>query len=140
MPLKPRGKPFGKGHDLGANHRFVKGVSGNPGGRIQYRREKLANHFYADLLRDWRKHGTDAIVSMRENDPAKYVSVVASVVPKELLISGEVTHYHELSDAELDARITEAIASGLAAAAAVAAEGGESGSAGVAGGTPETLQ
>lgn len=33
---KPRGKPFPKGHSIGAAFRYPKGVSGNPGGRPRF--------------------------------------------------------------------------------------------------------
>ena len=140
MPKAPSGRPYAPGNNVGASTRFVKGVSGNPGGKIKHRREKLANYFYYDLLRDWKQHGAQAIAATRETDPAKYVTVVASVVPKEILVSGEVTHYTELSDAELDARITEAVTAGLAQALADTAARDESAGAGDAGGAAETLQ
>jgi len=76
-----------------------KGQSGNPKGRPKGSRNKLAEHFIADLQADWEEHGVEAIKQMRENNPADYVKVVAGILPKELNVKTSVVE--ELSDDEL---------------------------------------
>ena len=66
---------------------FKPGQSGNPAGRPKGARSKLAEAFVDALLADWKENGVEAIVAMREDKPADYVKVVASLLPKE--ITGE---------------------------------------------------
>ncbi len=70
-----------------ASTRFKPGQSGNPAGRPKGARSKLAEAFVDALLADWKENGVEAIVAMREDKPADYVKVVASLLPKE--ITGE---------------------------------------------------
>lgn len=66
------------------------GQSGNPAGRQKGVRNKLSEAFITDVLQDWQKGGTEAIVKCREEDPAAYLRVVASLIPKEFkLTEGE---------------------------------------------------
>ena len=97
-----------------------KGQSGNPKGRPKGSRNKLAEHFIADLQADWEEHGVEAIKQMRENNPADYVKVVAGILPKELNVKTSVVE--ELSDDELAAGIA-ALQSLIAAQAVGEGEG-----------------
>jgi len=63
---------------------FKPGQSGNPAGRPKGARSKLGQAFIADLLADWEEHGAAALIKTREKDPAAYVRVVASLLPKEI--------------------------------------------------------
>lgn len=60
------------------------GQSGNPGGRPVGSRVKLQGDFMRELAEDFAKHGKSAIVEVRENEPAAYLKVVASLMPKEV--------------------------------------------------------
>lgn len=60
------------------------GQSGNPAGRPKGARSKLGEAFLKGLLDDFTEHGIAAIIKVREDKPADYVKVVASILPKEL--------------------------------------------------------
>lgn len=60
------------------------GVSGNPAGRPKGSRNKLGEDFTQALYDDFKQHGVAAVVATRERDPAKYVSIIASLLPKEV--------------------------------------------------------
>ena len=82
---------------------FKPGESGNPAGRPKGSRNKLGEAFIADLHEDWSENGKAALVACREQNPAAYVKVVASLLPKDVNIN--VTAIDELSDDELAAAI-----------------------------------
>lgn len=63
---------------------FKPGQSGNPGGKPVHARNKLQNAFLLKLAADFEKNGEEAIVACREKDPAKYVQIVAALMPKQV--------------------------------------------------------
>ena len=65
---------------------FKPGQSGNPQGRPKGSRNKLGEQFLSNLQDDWLKHGPAALVRAREEKPMEYVKMVASLLPKELLL------------------------------------------------------
>lgn len=67
-----------------AQYRFAPGQSGNPGGKAVNARNKLQNAFLLKLAADFEKNGEEAIVACREKDPAKYVQIVAALMPKQV--------------------------------------------------------
>lgn len=85
--------------------RFVAGNSGN-GGRPKGSRNKLGEAFIADLHEDWSENGKAALVACRTENPAAYVKVVASLLPKDVNIN--VTAINELSDDDLAAALAAA--------------------------------
>ena len=73
----PRGRPIQKGQVLGRP--FKKGEGGRPPGA----RNKLKASFLEILLADFEANGADAIRRVREEEPATYLKVIASLLPKE---------------------------------------------------------
>ncbi len=67
-------------------HLFKSGAEwrGNALGRPKGIKQKLANDFIQALADDFDKHGKAAIVTVREQDPAKYLDVVCKLVPKDV--------------------------------------------------------
>ncbi|MCP5081626.1 MAG: hypothetical protein GY948_08010 [Alphaproteobacteria bacterium] len=84
------------GRDPG-NGRFLAGNKG--GGRPKGSRNKLGEQFIADLYAEWQEHGAEALTAMREEKPAEFVKVVASVMPKELHLKNDP--FKDISDEEL---------------------------------------
>lgn len=66
MPLKP----------------FEKGNPGGPG-RPKGSRNKLSEDFLRDAHNAWQDHGVQALKVMAQDEPAKFVQVIASIVPKQ---------------------------------------------------------
>lgn len=93
------------------------GQSGNPKGRPKGSRHKLSEDFLKALSDDFSQNGTRVIAQVRQEDPAKYLTIVAQVVPKEneLNIKGD--------DAFM--KIWQAVASGAMAAMIEQGEDGE---------------
>ena len=63
------------------------GESGNPKGRPKGGRNKLSEAFLADLCKAWEDYGVEAIKTVAATDPASFLRVIASLVPKE--VTGE---------------------------------------------------
>jgi hypothetical protein len=86
---------------------FKKGQSGNPLGRHIGSRNKLDADFTAALQQDFAAHGPEAVRLVRETEPATYLKVIASVLPKQ---SHHTIEKLELkSDAELAAIIQQGL-------------------------------
>ena len=82
---------------------FQKGRSGNPTGRRRGSKNKLTKTFLEILAGDFARHGAGA--RLRERDPATYLRLVASIVPKELVVNQETApdvDYAELTDEEFE--------------------------------------
>lgn len=67
--------------------RFVKGQVANPHGRPRHTREALGTRFVIALSEVFEAKGKKALNYLADNDPATFVRVCASLMPKELLIS-----------------------------------------------------
>jgi catalase (peroxidase I) len=67
--------------------RFLTGNSG--GGRPKGSRNKLTERFLDIISDDFAEHGAEAIVKLRTDDPATYLKLVGSLVPRELILQRE---------------------------------------------------
>ena len=83
---------------------FLKGKKGGPG-RPKGSRSKLGEAFIADMLADWEEHGADVIKKVRDEKPADYLKVVASILPKDLNVN--INPVEELTDEQLIERIRQ---------------------------------
>lgn len=81
---------------------WERGHSGNPGGKPEGARNRLQSDFLHALADDFDAHGISAIKRCREETPAAYLRIIASLMPAELEV---VRPLDELSDAELNAAI-----------------------------------
>jgi len=79
------------------------GQSGNPLGRPKGTRNKLAEDFVRELQADFSEHGKQAIQTVRQERPAEYLKVVASLLPKQVEIK-EGT-FDGISDEQLAALV-----------------------------------
>jgi hypothetical protein len=55
------------------------------------------------LLEDFAAHGAQAIAVCRVEEPSKYLKIIASILPRELIYENVTA---DLSDSELEAMIT----------------------------------
>lgn len=87
-------------------------------GRPKGSRSKFAETFLKDFLADWEENGPEAIAECRNEDPATYLRVAASILPKELNIKeGESileTLLEKFGDKQLDEFIAGVITLGAA--------------------------
>ncbi|SRR5579883_258761 len=66
------------------------GQSGNPAGRPKGARQKLAEAFLDGMLSAYEKGGAAAIEAVMKKEPAKFISVLAQIIPKQVEIDGDV--------------------------------------------------
>jgi hypothetical protein len=82
--------------------RFLTGNSG--GGRRKGSRNKLTERFLDTIADDFAEHGAEAIVKVRTDDPATYLKIVGSLIPRELIMQREESpaiNSAEITDEEL---------------------------------------
>ena len=79
---------------------FTTGWTGGPG-RPAGQRNKLSETFLSALANDFREHGQAAIERVRNERPHHYLSVIASLCPRQLHVE-RTSPLGELSDAELE--------------------------------------
>jgi hypothetical protein len=89
MAKKPFGTPF------------PVGTSGNELGRPKGAKNRLQGDFLHALAEDFREHGMEAIRVMRVERPAEYVKCIASLMPKELLLTQD-NAMSDLTDEQLE--------------------------------------
>lgn len=61
----------------------------NPAGRPKGSRNKFAEAFVNDFLKDWETHGSETIVRVREEDPSTYIRVSSTLLPKDFNINSQ---------------------------------------------------
>jgi hypothetical protein len=71
------------------------------GGRPKGARNRLSHEFITALLKDFEEGGAAAIKIARLEDPLRYITIVASLMPKELAV--EHNQLGDLSDDEVSA-------------------------------------
>lgn len=81
---------------------FQPGNRANPGGKPVGSRNRLQGDFVRALAEDFEQHGRTAIARVREDRPADYLRVIASLMPKEIDVG---TKFAELNDDEITASI-----------------------------------
>jgi hypothetical protein len=60
--------------------------AGNPG-KPKGAKHRLQEAFWKDFAAAWEKHGIEAIEAVALNDPGKFLTVAASVMPKDIEIT-----------------------------------------------------
>jgi hypothetical protein len=63
------------------------GQSGNPDGRPVGARGKFSEQFYRDLAATWAELGESAMRQTAQLEPAKFVAICASLIPKDVQVS-----------------------------------------------------
>lgn len=63
---------------------FKPGQSGNPSGRPKGSRNALSEAFIAALHADFAEHGVNVIEKVRDEKPADYLKMIASILPKDI--------------------------------------------------------
>jgi hypothetical protein len=66
--------------------KFKPGPDARRTGRAAGFKSHLNKAFLSDLLDEWHEHGRAALRIMRAEEPAMFVRVVASLVPRELIL------------------------------------------------------
>ncbi len=80
---------------------FKPGQSGNPNGRPKGSKNKLTESFWQDMADVWAAGGKAALEKVITDDPAAFVRVAASLMPKEAELTLRRVVAHELGDDEL---------------------------------------
>jgi hypothetical protein len=104
--MQPMANPNGNPQNLVF---FKPGQSGNPGGKPVHARNRVTGAFLTALADDFEEHGRAAIVACREQNPARYLTVVASLLPRQWSID-------DARDKEPDEMTTEELVVEIAAA------------------------
>jgi hypothetical protein len=70
-------------------NRYKPGESGNPTGRPRGTRNAFSAIFVGDLTASWAKHGPEVLQKVAKSDPARFLGVCASVLPKDVALTIE---------------------------------------------------
>ncbi len=114
----------GGGEPAPAKHRGLKepwkpGQSGNPAGRPKGSRNQFAEAFITDLYHSWLDGGADAVRRTRQERPADYLRVCASLLPKQLRVEHDLQNLTDAQILERLSAIDRAIAEQLGTAEGV---------------------
>jgi Family of unknown function (DUF5681) len=69
--------------------RWVKGQSGNPAGKPVGTRNAFSAVFIGDLTASWAEHGATVLERVAKSDPARYLGVASSLIPRDVQLSIE---------------------------------------------------
>jgi hypothetical protein len=83
------------------------GQSGNPKGRAVGSRHKLSAQYLDDSYRVWQEEGIDALRKCARNSPARYIAIMAQLIPQHFKVEHEHT-LAGLSVEELSEKLAEA--------------------------------
>jgi hypothetical protein len=85
--------------------RFLSGNNG--GGRKKGSRNKLTETFISTIEADFAEHGPEVLAKLRDDDPASYMRIIASLVPRDLVLKREIEppDYSDMPLEELEALI-----------------------------------
>jgi hypothetical protein len=83
-------------------NQFQPGHTGRPKGS----RNRLTGDFLKALAEDFAEHGIEAIRIVRIEEPAKYLTVVAGLMPKQVELEAHTT-FSDMSDDEIDAALAK---------------------------------
>ncbi|MFC4296184.1 hypothetical protein ACFO0A_14080 [Novosphingobium tardum] len=101
----PAGSPGDHGSGVDLSHRDSKGrfLAGNiGGGRRKGNRNRLTETLLATIEADFAEHGPNVLAKLREDDPASYLRIVASLVPRDLVLKREQEpDFSDMSDGEI---------------------------------------
>jgi Family of unknown function (DUF5681) len=94
---------------------FKPGQSGNPNGRPQGARNRFSETFMRDLAAKWAACGGDILDRVATEEPAKFFSVAASLIPRDvsLTLSARLPGNLELEDWQLTLNVLDAIKTAL---------------------------
>lgn len=105
IPAKPDSRlaPLaagGQANERDGHGRFVTGNNG--GGRKKGSRNRLTETFLAAIEGDFAEHGADVLEKLRTDDPAAYLRIIASLVPRGLILKREQEpDFSDMTDEEL---------------------------------------
>src|SRR5947209_8096301 len=86
------------------------GQSGNPAGRQKGSRNKFSQDFIDETYEVWQKKGKAALHHMADNEPSKFVQMVAGLIPQHFRFEHQHDVMH-LTDEQVEQRIRELAAS-----------------------------